>query len=1129
MAIRDAHGNTYTLKVNVDIVDDVPTISADVSSTTVRPASGAGNLEDGIAANFKNGEPETSVDPELPGWEGVTMTAAKVTYTVAGDNVEISKIEAPNNYKLEYVYTADADKGLTVADNGHVEINAIDETTGEGVVFDLGDKLAYGVNIDFGAFYIGGSSDDDKSEKALVTFYRDGHIVGSKLVEGNSSSGTQSLDASLDVVLGGFDKVVISAVHNGDTSDFTIQGIDFITKREDPVSISEGTVTAESGADGFAEEYQETNVRFDLGSMVQEDTLNEEGTSGTITVQIDGVKQNVTLELSEGSSGESILTGTIEGSNEQLFTATLDQDGHWTMEHYEQFQVPGEDDGWSNNFELAFKTEDSDGDIASTTVNVPLEVKEQEKNQEGDNIGNSNDTIVISDSNGVAGTVVAGDTGGMTEGTVVEKNYNICFVIDQSNGMFDNYIGSEGSRFDVARKNIINFIDTQIRNNEDFSENAEISVIPFHSWSESPITLTIENGNINDSAYSSFVQQLNSLNKPSGNGWPLPGGTNYEAGFTAAAEWFRDTATSNDPSNVETENITYFLTDGEPTANDSYRPTGDGYESKQGDVEGAWNGYQTLLDSASGMQVNAIGFGNLSDEAMWTLAMLDNTGTPAEGVAGNEPANGFLYYNNGKWAPNGTSSVYTEYEGMPSSGDETVYYTKLSDGTYQVLEWDNKGSFGNPEYELGYWEPGSDWNREWHKADNFYTLENVPNLIPDGNATQVTDGQSLTAAFESGFKPGTLDGAGSDTITAAESTSSVIVFGDVMNTDQLLHDLLKDLSEDQLYGAAPLPDYGSGKEVFEWLEDPTNASILVGTRFEGWTHDDSIKYMLQHAEELGCETRVDEKGTTYLVTVNGTVLTLDGSEAEGVTLDTLTGRTGGNDTITGSSASDTIYGQEGDDLLIGDPSDNLDDLKDVTVSAIEEMETKNDDIFKNFLSRVEGTEGDGDDMLFGGTGDDVLIGMGGNDYLNGGHGEDAIFGGSGDDIVVYDPSDFLVDGGQGIDFMVSDKTDLSLDTILSNKDTDHGPLVNNIEVLITGKDALSLTSIDQLAEDYGIKLGTDDQGQETLSLDDRWQQQEDSNTFTFTDGGVELTLQTVLTPQDNSDAAQHVFILNNAN
>ena len=1089
VVLKDANGNTFDVEVAVNVVDDRPTISADVSSTTVRPSSGAENLEDGQKAEFTEksmaGQP-IEQGSHLEGWDGVTIYAGKVTYEKDEDGNYSVIHELDTNaqgYGLKYsTYPNEGNKesdwGLMVSspnDTQQWEINvSADGQTSEAVVFDLGGKLAYGVSIDFGAFYLGGEEAewDHVSERALVTFYRDGRIVGSTEVHGKSEDGTYTLDSS-DVVLGGFDKVVISSLDNStlehpdENSDFTIQGIDFITKRDDPVSISEGTVTAESGADGFAEEYKETNVRFDLEGMVQEDTLNEEGTSGTITVQIDGVKQNVTLELSEGASGESILTGTIEGSNEQLFTATLDQDGHWTMEHYEQFQVqvPGEDGGWSNNFELAFKTEDADGDIATTTVDVPLEVKEQTTSGEDSPIGNNDDTITITgnEGDGVAGTVVAGDTGGMDVITNVQpgQNYNISIMLDLSGSMNDPS-GSGMSRLAMAKEALETFINETIAKHDGA---INLQIVTFNKNASEIGTWELKSGTT-EGAEAHNSQQITNIITTLNNISYASGGTNYTAAMEKATTWFSTPPSSGGVAGNGGENLAFFISDGQPTYYNDQDwlgrdyVAGNGSNSTQETVKHTLLAAQELQNAGGGVQVNAIGIGTSESLDLYPqtiLDLIDNTG--------------------------GSMEVQQEYP-------------------YE----ENRGRW-------------YDWTTAEWKGDK--------NLIL-GDSDLVDSRDDLTAALTGGSVTTSTDlaDAGNDTITAEDSNSSAIVFGDVMNTDQLLHDL----NDAQLSGAATLPDYGSGKEVFQWLE--TNGSYLQGTQFDGWTHDDSIKYMLQHAEELGCETRVDGNGTTYLVTVNGTVLNLDGSEAD-VHLETLTGRDGGNDIITGSSASDTIYGQEGNDLLIGDAlSDNLSDLKEVTVSAIKEMET-NDDTFESFLSRVEGTEGDGDDMLFGGTGDDVLIGMGGDDYLHGGHGEDAIFGGTGDDIVVYDPKDFLVDGGQGIDFMVSDNENLSLQNILDNKNTNEGPLVNNIDVLITGKDALSLTSIEQLAADYGIKLGTDDQGQETLSLDDRWQQDGDSGTFTFT-GGADLKLETVLQSVDTSshesgDTAQHVFILNNAN
>ena len=363
------------------------------------------------------------------------------------------------------------------------------------------------------------------------------------------------------------------------------------------------------------------------------------------------------------------------------------------------------------------------------------------------------------------------------------------------------------------------------------------------------------------------------------------------------------------------------------------------------------------------------------------------------------------------------------------------------------------------------------------------------------------------------------------------------MYGDVQNTDRLLYDLNQDANIQAALVAAGI-GYGSGTEVFQWLEANADSAILQGTKYEGWTHTDSVDYMLQHAEELGYETLVSDDGTFYLADAHGDVLNMDGSEAGGVELADLTGRADGSDTITGSKADDVIYGQEGNDLLVGDaPSGSGEgstagSIEGTTVASIKEMSS---DVLDAFIQSVEGTDDDGNDQLFGGVGNDVLLGMGGDDYLDGGAGEDAIFGGAGNDIIVYDKADYLVSGGSGIDYMVSDDKNLTLDSLLTNTGSDK-PLVSGIEVLLKGDAALSLTSIQDLADRYGITLGTNADGQETLTLDmSKWNgsiSADGTHVFTSTDN--DLTLETNLqhdaaSSSDNGEMAQQVFILENTN
>ena len=269
----------------------------------------------------------------------------------------------------------------------------------------------------------------------------------------------------------------------------------------------------------------------------------------------------------------------------------------------------------------------------------------------------------------------------------------------------------------------------------------------------------------------------------------------------------------------------------------------------------------------------------------------------------------------------------------------------------------------------------------------------------------------------------------------------------------------------------------------------------------------------------------------------------------------------GDDSIAGGEGDDLLYGNEGNDLIFGDGAliGNTGKLNEALEDAGVELSGENPDYatrienitsspdesgksdLDRFLDSLEHYLDDtskGDDRLFGDVGDDLLFGMGGNDYLDGGEGVDYLFGGSGNDILAYDKNDYLIDGGSGIDFMVSDGN-LSLDDLLkeSGRNDEHpGPIVNNVEVLITGDKALSLTDIDQLAKEYGITLGSSDEG-EKLFLDlNKWKAGENdgpTHTYTYDDGDVHLTLETNLTPIHDSTTDEQAqvqsFILNNAN
>ena len=1123
----------------MNVIDDIPTISTSDMSTSVVPGDSGDNLakvDETISfTKDENGNALTGNNVKTEWWNGtVHISAAEVTYggtDTWGNPLIVNENE--DGFTLAYSSyngggsqsfapgygdgaqsrpAPETDWGLTVngGAGGDWEIQE-NGNTSEAVVIEL-DGYAYGITVNFGAFFSGGSNTgtgwDTKSEKALIAFYKEGQLVYSTVVEGTQSG--EFVYNTGDVVLEGFDRVVISAVDNGENSDFTIQGIDFITKRDDPIIVSGGTVTAESGADGFADAYADSHVQFDLAGMVNEDSLSEDGTSGTITVLVDGQPTDVTLTLREGASGDSILTGTLPGG-EQLFTATLDKDGNWTMEQYDQFRIPGEEGQESSNkFDLVFKTEDADGDMTSTTVNVPLEVVDQTINADNETVSNGDDTIVITGGDGVAGTVAAGDSGGVDVITNVQpgQDYNISIMLDLSGSMkYDlktgegstNSTNPAGSRMEMAVDALESFFQNSIQGH-DGTVNIQLVGFGNDFWAGSDdLQITTKmSPDQRQSVYDEFAAilenwqtQMFTEGGDGWDGWGIPGryydgeysqGTNYEAAMEEATAWFNNKAGNGG------ENLAFFISDGQPTYYQGESWNGDPIVDGAGNycdretVQATLKAAQTLQKAGGGVQVNAIGIGtnendSLHEKAQTILDLIDNTGGSEQSV---------------KMYP---------------------YQTSNSDDAWKDFTWS----------------------------------EAQPLILGDSDLVDSKDG--LTAALVGGgiTTSTELADAGDDKVDASDSTSATIIYGDVMNTDRLLYELKQNEDIGKMVAVnvlAVLPSYGSGSEVFQWLE--TNGEKLTGTDYAGWTHDDTLKYMLEHAEELGYETRVDDDGTFYLVKPDGTVLGMDGSESE-LALDSLTGRGGGNDTITGSNASDIIYGQEGgdtiyggrghdtlyggtgDDLLVGD--DKPENLAADTVADIKALGP--DAALDAFIDSVENPDADGNDQLFGGVGNDVLLGMGGDDYLDGGAGEDAIFGGAGNDIIVYDSNDYLVSGGSGIDFMVSTDSELTMKALLGGTGDGNGPIVKGIEVLLKGEDALSLTSLDQLAKEYGITLDTNAEGKETLTLDmDKWTYDSANDVYTSKDGG--LTLETNLTPVDASDPAseavqQQVFTLEHGN
>ena len=1072
--------------MKVNVVDDVPTISSVDADNDGKPditferypdvdsedtPLGAGTKADftqyGTFTNYW-GQEQVDEYVNTPIWNGnVTITGGRVQYTYEGSvgehdprkvtNVTIIHSDRDLAYSdhITNPKVADKDQNVGLTISGQSEIYADRSYNAEGNFTDVATEsdaiivtlpegtVAYGLNLKLGAFFTESSSTegtqwDTVAEQALLTFYKDGKIVLMYPVTANSEDGSYTVPADL-VITEGFDKVVISAVDNSwasknnfdvEQSDFVVQEIGFVTLPPNEVMFRyEGDLVSDGGADGFADGY----------TFAFSDKMGE---SMNVTLG-DGKTVEATLTITEGDNGSSILLATVpgaDGKTENLFSVTLDADGHWKFDQYQEFSKP---DG--SDFELGFMTKDSDGDTAYEEVTL-ITTTETNIGTGGDYAPTSDVDVIVDGNSGHDNLV--GDPGGATESTqTTYTDLNVALVVVDTSGSMD------GTRMSETKEALKDLCD-QLKAHADKGADVNLSLIGFSGalninlsveditgieenyrkftlnsiWSQTTIIgkvgteFSVPNNYFGSTTYR--ITEDGTLQKLSGRRWETVspssteiltgyeavlaqidamqanGNTNYSAGYDAATDWFGG---KNDPNSLQSnggENIVIFVTDGEPNR-------GETQES-----------YNQLVGAVDDITVETIGIAITGDQATGLL-------------------NGL---------------------------------TTNNKGAHFIQEADQLGDvFGK--------------------------------IVSDITTSTVTPAADDVI----------LGGRGND-----------MLFGDALNADYLL-------GGGYTWEGKEKYIQGSSWDIIQ--------AYLAATLGYPPTEADIAKFISQNAGKLGL--------------------------TDSITDDTGSVR-GGNDTLLGGSGDDIIYGQGGDDLLFGDGSDTATDATSIeTLNTLDMLLTEagaevggsyaervqalgtetssgQPSELDRFIDSLEGTGGiekdtDGNDQLFGGAGDDMIFGGAGDDFIDGGEGSDTIFGGSGNDIIVYDSNDYLVSGGSGIDFMVSDDTSLTLDGLLSNTSSDK-PLVSGIEVLLKGEDALSLTSINDLADRYGITLGVNEAGEETLQLDDRWTKQDDGS-YDF-NGGAEadggLTLETSLTPVETGDPAseavqQQVFTLEHSN
>ncbi|RUO76931.1 Ig-like domain-containing protein, partial [Idiomarina seosinensis] len=275
---------------------------------------------------------------------------------------------------------------------------------------------------------------------------------------------------------------------------------------------------------------------------------------------------------------------------------------------------------------LGIEVEDLDGDVVASQLPIG--------DIEGINfkVGGNEDSSI----EGTEGDdIILGDRGGFN--TIVEPgtNYNVSIMLDTSgsmgygSGVYDN-AGDELSRLDIAKDALTNLL-TQLAGHDGI---INVQIVGFDKFADEAITIN----NLSQSTLPLLLTKVEAL--------IANGGTNYSAAFAEAIDWFNDLSDSQHAGSFE--NVSYFLTDGEPTyvtLNDSTYGYGSGTSSWL--FQKTVDSFKDLSELAS---VNAIGLGK--DLPNWMLDYFDNT------------ANQIL---NGSYGTFGDATIVTDAEQLQAA------------------------------------------------------------------------------------------------------------------------------------------------------------------------------------------------------------------------------------------------------------------------------------------------------------------------------------------------------------------------------------------------------------------------------------------------------------------------------
>ncbi|WP_439437516.1 VWA domain-containing protein [Salinivibrio costicola] len=418
--------------------------------------------------------------------------------------------------------------------------------------------------------------------------------------------------------------------------------------------------------------------------------------NGELTKVADIVQLDVDVTLNDNDGSEQITSVIISGIPEGGSVPDGEQLdlGDWQVPIDALQPNPGSDAGFSVTLELP---EGSAPDL-SVTVGAaevdengdPVDLREYATAQPGTTVLPSSDPNGDNTVEGGSGDdVLLGDIGGVEVNSTEPTNYNIALIVDTSGSMGESLEpGSSESRLDVLKTSL----KSMLENISDHPGTINLALVDFNS--SASLSINLDNfTQLSEWEHDRYVDYvIDSLQ--------ASGGTNYEAAFNQASSWL------NTHSDTNSENLSFFLTDGNPTVSNNSNYWGNTTQSFE--LRDSIRAYESLAESSS---VHAIGVGNGVNADI--LRFFDNTN-----VSGSRT---WSDYWGSVSAPTGDVEIVNTANDLNTALDEGVR-------EINVLPVGDDGVIGNAGDDILFGDTINTDNLPWD--ENGLTR---PESLPDGS------------------------------------------------------------------------------------------------------------------------------------------------------------------------------------------------------------------------------------------------------------------------------------------------------------------------------------------------------------------------------------------------------------